>query len=95
MIEAVDTLHEHLEERLLSPIERIDRFLGDDRLDDDTDSSRVRLRLGYDYSDLDGLSLNTRVQVRIALPALERRLQIVADNILESEDPDSLRGVAL
>lgn len=92
---------EHWEQRhrLLSTgvaetVERIDRLFGDSRIDDDTRDTRLRVRLGFRYSDVERLSLITQVRARVSLPQIERRLQLIIDDDVEADDVRSGRNVS-
>jgi len=93
-----DHWHAALSSRIVSTVERVDRFFGDERLLEDNKATVIRAGLGVDWNEADGASLKTRMSARLSLPHLEERLQLIADNITDAEDPaesgrveDSLR----
>lgn len=84
-----DDSHSRMTDAFNAAIERIDRLFGDDRLDEDTRDSMLRLRLGLRYSHHDSLSLESGVRLRLVMPQLEQRLQLIVDDFFESDDPGS------
>ncbi len=82
-----DVWREWISAGVVDLVERLDRFFGDERLEDDTDVTRVRLALGARWSRAEGPSLASRFNARLALPRLHRRLQLLVDNVTEVDEP--------
>jgi len=84
-IERWEERHRMVSAGVVEAVDRIDRLFGDARLDDDTGETRLRLRLGLRYSEFDKLSFETKVRLRVSLPQLERRLQLIIDDDVEAD----------
>ncbi|RJP89599.1 MAG: hypothetical protein C4518_09885 [Desulfobacteraceae bacterium] len=67
--------------------ERIDHFFGDERLDEENRKTRLRLGLGPRWHEHDGASLLTDIKLRLVLPQLKNRFQLVVDDSFESDEP--------
>jgi hypothetical protein len=80
--------HDVLSSRLVARVERFDNFFGDARLEDDNRETRVKVGVGATASAEDGLSLETRVQTRLALPGVKERLHLVFDDLVERDGED-------
>lgn len=94
----VDLWHAAISGRLVSTVDRVDRFFGDERVLEDNKETTVRAGIGVEWNEADGPSLKTRFNARLALPSLEKRIQLIADNFTEADEPlkgshieDSLR----
>lgn len=88
-----DARHQHYSERLASAIDRLDRFFGDDRVVEDNRRSSLLLGLGLRYDGKKGTSLVSDVRLRMVMPRLKERLQIVLDDILEVDDPENEQSI--
>jgi hypothetical protein len=84
----LDTWHEVVDDGIIGAVERIDRLLGDERLDDDARQTRLRLRFGLRYDEIDAWSLLSNVRIRLALPRLEHRLQLIMNSDSEADETD-------
>lgn len=73
---------------IVDATERVDRFFGDERLEEDTDRSRVKLGMGLLYHRENGTSLVTDIKARLALPRLKNRFQLIIDDSFESNEPE-------
>ncbi len=82
-----DLWHAALSGRIVSTVDRVDRFFGDDRLLEDNRDTTIRIGLGPSWNEADGLSLKTRFNARLSLPRLEQKLQLIADNFTDADDP--------
>lgn len=93
MVRHVDAWQDTLERGMVWSVRRFDRFFGDEEIDDDNEATRVRFALGLRVDADEGPTFEQRLRVRLALPQLENRLQIIADNMIDAEDP--LEGGAI
>ncbi|PIP37433.1 MAG: hypothetical protein COX19_16735 [Desulfobacterales bacterium CG23_combo_of_CG06-09_8_20_14_all_51_8] len=73
---------------MLDAADRVDSFFGDERLDDENRYTRLRLGMGLGWHKNDGASLLTEVRLRLSLPQLKNRFQIVVDDSFEADEPD-------
>ena len=78
---------------LVDAAERVDRFFGDERLEEDNKGTRLTVRFGLRQERRNGASFEQKVSLRLALPQLENRLQFIVDNIVEGDDPGDTSGV--
>jgi len=88
-----DARHQFYSELLADEIERLDRFFGDDRLVEDNCRSSLLLGIGLRYAGDEDLSLVSDIRLRLVMPRLEERLQIVLDDIVEVDDPGNEQSV--
>lgn len=82
-----DEWHAYWSSDISGRVEYFDHFFGDDRLLDDNDDTRVVLRLGVKESSEDHLELQQNVGLRLALPNLQKKLQMVVDNVYDIDEP--------
>jgi len=73
---------------MLDTADRVDHFFGDERLDDENRYTRLRLGTGLGWHKNDGASLLTEFRLRLSLPQLKNRFQIVVDDSFEADEPD-------
>lgn len=85
--DAADRLQAGVSERFFDLLDRVDRFFGDERIEDDVRGSHFRVGVGFRWDRAEGESLQTRFRSRIDLPKTEERLQLVLDNLTETGDP--------
>jgi hypothetical protein len=83
-----DVWHESASKGILDATDRVDHFFGDERLDDENRYTRLRLGMGLGWDKNDGASLLTLVRLRLSLPQLKNRFQIVVDDAFEADEPD-------
>lgn len=81
--------HDVLSSGLVARVERFDNFFGDARLEDDNRETRVKVGLGVTASAEDGLTRETKVQARLALPGLRERFHLVVDDLVERDGVDA------
>ncbi|MBP7276194.1 MAG: hypothetical protein KBA51_08335 [Kiritimatiellae bacterium] len=72
---------------LVQTAERVDRFFGDERLEDDNQGTRLTVRFGLREQRREGLSFEHKISLRLDLPQLDNRWQLVVDNFVEGDDP--------
>jgi hypothetical protein len=89
-----DARHDFVSAGVIGAVERIDRIFGDERLDDDTRLSRLHVKVGGQYSEQDEFSLLTNFRLRLALPRLQNRLQLIVNDEIEAEDAESSDDLA-
>ena len=82
----IDLWHAALCGRIVSTVDQVDRFFGDDRVLEDSEGTTIRAGIGVDWNQADGPSVKTRFNARLDLPRVEQRLQLIADNFTETED---------
>ena len=80
--------HDRASTGIVAATERIDRFFGDERLEDDNESTRLKFGIGPRYHKEDGASLVTDIKARLALPRLKNRFQLIIDDFFESDEPE-------
>jgi hypothetical protein len=81
--------HIWLSERFLNAVESLDNLFGDDRIDEETNTSRMRVRMGLRYVRSDSVSLESGIRLRLVLPHLNEKLHLVFDDFFESDQPES------
>jgi hypothetical protein len=88
-----DIWYDMISSLLADTIDSVDKFFGDDRLDDENLRSRLHTSLGFEYDQEEGVSLVSKLALRIALPRLQNRLQFFVDGLVIDDDPDSISSV--
>jgi hypothetical protein len=88
-----DARHLYYSERLAAAIERLDRLFGDNRLVEDNRRSSLLLGVGLRFAGDDDISLVSDVRLRMVMPRLKERLQIVLDDIVEVDAPDNEQSI--
>ncbi|MFZ2807579.1 MAG: hypothetical protein WA081_13835 [Desulfosalsimonadaceae bacterium] len=83
-----DIWHKSASTGMSDTADRVDHFFGDERLDDENRYTRLRLGTGLGWHKNDGASLLTDIRLRLSLPQLKNRFQIVVDDTFESDEPD-------
>ncbi len=78
---------------ILDAADQVDHFFGDERLEDDNQRTRLRLGIGLRWHKDDGAGLLTDARLRLVLPHLKNRFQLVVDDAFESEEPGQIRSL--
>jgi hypothetical protein len=81
----VDASHDYVAERANRLVQWMDDFYGAGYSDFEAASSRIRLRFGYGYDELDKDDFKVRVRGKIQLPKMSKRLALVVEGE-EGED---------
>ncbi len=89
----LDDWHQRISETIANPVERLDRFFGDERLDNEDRRSRLRTGIGLKYKQDGGVSIISDFNLRLALPHLEDRLHLFIDELVKEDEPDNLDGL--
>jgi hypothetical protein len=92
-LQEAEALRNEWSSNLVNSVEWFDRFFSDERIQEERNHTRVRVGLGFKTSTADPLSAVTEFSARIDLPRLEQRLQLVFDDMLETEEFLNLKGV--
>jgi len=88
-----DARHLHYSERLAEAIDRLDRFFGDDRVVEDNRQSSLLLGIGLRHDGKQGTSLVSDLRLRMVMPRLKERLQLVLDDGLEVDEPENEQAI--
>lgn len=83
--------HDYWSEDISHRVDYIDHFFGDEILKDDNRDTRVVMQLGFRSDRFDPVSVESRINVRVGLPQLQRRLQLILDSGSDAEDVKALR----
>lgn len=67
------------------PNGRLDKFVGDRRLEEDNPGSRIKITPGLKLRDADGLDFSIRVNGKLRLPRFEDRVDLVLSSIDDSD----------
>lgn len=73
---AIEHVHALISSRITDTADRIDAFFGDDRIHEESNRSHLKLAV-LRISDEDGLEVERQFRLKIVLPRLQRRLQLV------------------
>lgn len=91
----VDRWHELISYTLSDSVERLDKFFGEAPIYDENRVTRLQTSLGVRQDRHDGTKFLTDLKLRLALPRMENRLQILVDESARDDQPrefDSLSG---
>lgn len=86
-----DEWHDAWSEDISHRVDYIDHFFGDEILKDDNRDTRLLLRTGLRFDRADIVAIKSQISVRLALPQLQRRLQIILDNGVAADEAKELR----
>jgi hypothetical protein len=91
---AVDRAHDMISSQITETADRLDAFLGDERILEESNRSSLKVAV-LRITDEHGLEIRTEVHLKIVLPRLQNRLQLVItqdDTVgaIESEDGTGL-----
>lgn len=77
--------------------EYIDRFYGEERLDDESNDTRIKLSGGIQFREEDSPKYIHRINLRLQLPYTSDRLKLVFEDIVDpdAEDRDQFDAVGL
>lgn len=89
----VDRWRSNISSAIADSVARIDRFFGDERLDDENRRTHLRVGLGLQYDGEDGTAVVSDFRLRLALPCLERRLHLLLDEARSTEGLDDALSI--
>ncbi|MDA0321659.1 MAG: hypothetical protein O2923_02940 [Verrucomicrobia bacterium] len=84
--QVMDTTHAHVSSRVQRTANKIDSFFGNERIDDEAQGGRVRVRSSLEYGERGDLNSKIKVRAKLALPNLEERFNLV----FGTEDDDGI-----
>jgi hypothetical protein len=73
---AIDRAHDMISTRITETADRLDAFLGDDRILEESNRSSLKVAV-LRITDEHGMEIKEEVQLKIVLPRLQNRLQLV------------------
>jgi len=88
--EFLETTHVSLSGSVYNIANHIDTFFADERIDEESQTSHLHIRLGAKLADGGHSEFKQRVKMNLELPRAERRLQIVLDSLFEDDDADEI-----
>ncbi len=77
---------------MMYAVDRLDRLFGDENLNE-INRTRMALRLGLVHDGRDGLYLLSVLRLRLSLPRLEDRLQLILDDAFEVDEPGDQQAI--
>lgn len=84
----IDTAHERISTSLLRLSNQIDSFFGDERMDEETNKTRMRIYTQTDFAEGEPPVSENAFRVQLRLPRTERRLQLVVQNNDRDDESD-------
>jgi hypothetical protein len=88
-----DRWHSRWSSNVVGAANYIDRFFGDQRMEDEGNDTRIKLSLGVRFKEEDSPDVITRANIRLRLPRTSKKLQLVFEDLVESDDPASANDV--
>jgi len=89
----LDAWHDRISNAVTMPIERLDRFFGDEQLDDEAQKTRMVAGAGVRIDEREGFAAVTEVKLRLAMPRTENRFQIIFDDAFTVDEPERSRDL--
>lgn len=86
-VAAVGRIHERISHRITKTADRIDAFFGEERAEEEVNRSYLKISLTR-ISDEEGLEIDHQFRLKIVLPRLRERLQLV----VEEDDDEAEEG---
>ncbi len=83
--------HQAITEGLQDSTRWLDRFFGDERIEEDA-RSELRLGLTTSFLEGEGVQFGTRLRGRVNLPRISRRFQLLFEGEPDENDPTGLRS---
>jgi hypothetical protein len=87
---AWDIWHDNMSTQMLDAVDRVDYLFGDEWLEDENRYSRLRLGTALRWHKNDGASLLAGVRLRLSLPQLKNRFQIVVDDYFAEDEGSAI-----
>ena len=85
--------HQSVSSNVVGAAEYIDRYFGDDRLDEESNGTRLRLTLGVRFQEYEEVDFIHRASIRLSLPNLTERLQLVFNEWWDGDEEDGVDPV--
>ncbi len=79
----LDRVHRTLSTRLVKTTDAVDRFFGDERLDDDAEVAQIRVRFDGVVAERGETASRVRVRTRLPFPRTKGRFQLAVDSLIE------------
>lgn len=84
-----DLWHERISSNVTASARHLDNYFADEKLDEENNGTRIKLSLGVRYEQKDEeVKAITRANLRLQLPRTSKRLKLVFEDLVESDDPD-------
>lgn len=84
-----DLWHERISSNVTASARHLDNYFADEKLDEENNGTRIKLSLGVRYKQKDEeVKAITRANLRLQLPRTSKRLKLVFEDLVESDDPD-------
>lgn len=88
-----DRWHSRWSSNVVGAADYIDRFFGDQRLDEEGNDTRIKLSLGVRFQEEEQPDFITRANLRLRLPRTSEKVQLVFEDLVESDDPAGANDV--
>jgi hypothetical protein len=88
-----DAWHDRWSSNVITSARYIDRFFADPKLDDESNDTRIKLSLGMRIKEGEDPKAVTRANLRLQLPGTSRKLKLVFEDLVESDDPSGPRDI--
>lgn len=81
-----ESLHEGFSQGIQATADRIDRFFGDERTDDEAAYTRLRLSVTTSFRETQSPTTNFHLHGKVVLPRISRRIQLIISGDDEERD---------
>lgn len=85
--------HEKWSSNVVDAARYLDRYFADPKLDEESNDSRIKLSLGVKFKEYEDVKLVNRLNLRLQLPGTSRRLKLVFEDLVESDNPGGANDV--
>lgn len=85
----VDNIHDDLSRRILNFSDQLDSFLGDERIDRESNTTRLRFFTITTKNEDEFVSTTGDMRLQLTLPRTQRRLQLVLERDRQEEEDSS------
>ena len=83
----VDIWHAKWSSNVLTAARYLDNFFADPRLDEESNGTRLKLSVGGQIKEGEKFDVINKVNLRLQLPRTSKRLQLVFEDLVESDNP--------
>lgn len=90
----VDVLYNRLSAVIADPFDRVDRFFGDESIEDEGRRTRLRVGGGVRTDVVDGWRMVTDFSLRVALPRIEERWQLFLNELAGEDELSDVTDLA-
>ncbi|MCO4753338.1 MAG: hypothetical protein KC478_02595 [Bacteriovoracaceae bacterium] len=85
----LDVTHQRISDKIINLSNKIDSFFGDERIDDEANTTRIRLFSVTTFKEAQKASTEANFRIQLRLPRTEKRLQLVIEREQDAKGDDA------